>query len=268
MRQMRQLRPYRFPPGSVPARPGRRQVVNAWERALLFRNGVLVRTLDPGAYRQWAPGYRLQRVDVRPWILQVPMQEVPTSDSVTVKVSAAGRVRVTDPVAFVLASQDPVAALYLAVQVALRELVAQSSVDDLVTGRGGIGTRLSEAVREVAELGVTVEQLEVKDIVLPADLKRAQAQVLIARADGLAALERARGETAALRNLANAARLLSDNPVLLQLRLFQQLSSTTGHTVVIGGPPLGPPLTPPPPGGTGGAGPAGPTQEEGDQPSG
>ena len=103
---------------------------------------------------------------------------------------------------------------------------------------------------------------------VPADLKRAQAQVLIARADGLAALERARGETAALRNLANAARLLSDNPVLLQLRLFQQLSSTSGHTVVIGAPPLGPPLTPPPPGGTAEARPSGWSQEEPPDPAG
>ena len=260
---MNQFSPYGTPGGLVRARPGRRQVVNPWERVLLFRNGVLVRTLEPGAYRHWAPGYRLRRVDVRPWILQVPMQEVPTADGVTVKVSVAARARITDPEAYVVASQDPVAALYLAVQVALRELVAQSSFDDLLTGRGEISTRLREGVRDIDELGVAIEQLEVKDIVLPADLKRAQAQVLIARAEGLAALERARGETAALRNLANAARLLSDSPVLLQLRLFQQLASTSGHTVVIGAPPLGTPLTPPPPGGA-----AGPSGEEPEKPAG
>ena len=89
-------------------------------------------------------------------------------------------------------------------------------------------------------LGITIEQLELKDIVLPAELKRAQAEVLVARAQGLAALERARGETAALRNLANAARLVADNPALLDLRLLQQLATTSGHTVVIGsGPVLG-----------------------------
>ena len=233
---------YGFPDGLVPAHPGRRQVVNAWQRAVLFRNGVLVRTLDPGAYRFWSSGYRIRRVDVRPWILLVPTQEVPTSDGVSVKLSAAGQVRITDPATFVNANQDAVAALYLAVQVALRELVAQSSVDDLLTGRSDLGPRLIAAVRGPDALGLKIEQLEVKDIVLPADLKRAQAQVLIARADGLAALERARGETATLRNLANAARLLSDNPLLLQLRLFQQLSTTSGHTVVIGTPPLGTPL--------------------------
>ena len=213
--------------------------MNQWERALLFRNGAVVRTLDPGAYRLWASGWSLRRVDVRPWILQVPTQEVPTSDGVTVKVTAAGRVRVVDPVTYVTASQDPLGALYLAVQVALRELVAAASVEDLLAARGDIGLQLLASTRGVEELGLAIEQLELKDIVLPADLKRAQAQVLIARAEGLAALERARGETAALRNLANAARLCADNPALLQLRLLQQLSTGPSHTVVIGSPPLG-----------------------------
>lgn len=239
MNHIRLQRMYGYGGGVASARPGRRVIVDQWERALLFRNGALVRTLGPGAYRQWATGYSVRRVDVRPWILQVPTQEVPTSDGVTVKVTAAGSVRVVDPVAYVTASQDPLASLYLSVQVALRELVAQASVEELLAGRADVGSRLTGAVRGLDELGVAVDHLELKDIVLPADLKRAQSQVLIARAEGLAALERARGETAALRNLANAARLCTDNPALLQLRLLQQLATGPGHTVVIGTPPLG-----------------------------
>ncbi len=118
-----------------------------------------------------------------------------------------------------------------------RQIVSQW--ERALAGRAEAGTRLSGAVRGIDQLGVALEQLELKDIVLPSDLKRAQAQVLMARAEGLAALERARGETAALRNLSNAARLCSDNPALLQLRLLQQLSAGPGHTVVIGTPPLG-----------------------------
>lgn len=221
------------------ARPGRRQVVREWERALLFRDGALVRTLGPGPYRFWTPGYSLHRVDIRPWILHVPTQEVPTADGVTVKVTVAGRVRVADPRVYVTAAQEPVAALYLAVQVALRELVAEATVEDLVAGRAGAGGRLLDTVRGAGELGVAVDRLELRDIVLPADLKRAQAQVLLARAEGQAALERARGETAALRNLANAARLCAEQPLLLQLRLLQQLAAGPGHTVVLGNPPFG-----------------------------
>ena len=245
MNRMRMQGVYGYIGTTVPARLGRREVVNAWERALLFRNGALLRTLEPGAYRYWAPGYTLRRVDLRPTILQVPMQEVPTADGVTVKVTAAGHLRVVDPVAYMMAAQDALAAVYLSTQVALRELVARMTVEDLLAGRADVGAHATAGLRGMEELGVAVEQLELKDIILPADLKRAQSQVLIARAEGLAALERARGETAALRSLANAARLCAGNPELMQLRLLQELSTGQGHTVVIGTPPL---ATPPSPG--------------------
>ena len=239
MNHLKLQRMYGYGRQETAARPGRREIVSQWEQALLFRNGALVRTLGPGVYRHWAVGYSMRRVDVRPWILQVPTQEIPTSDGVTVKVTVAGRVRVVDPVAYVIGSQDPLASLYLAVQVAVREFVGRASVEELLAGRADVGPQLSGALQGIEELGVAVEQLELKDIVLPSDLKKAQAQVLLARADGLAALERARGETAALRNLANAARLCADNPALLQLRLLQQLSTGPAHTVVIGVPPVG-----------------------------
>lgn len=79
-------------------------------------------------------------------------------------------------------------------------------------------------------------ELVIKDIILSGELKRAQAEVLVARAQGLAALERARGETAALRSLVNAARMAAGNPALLQLRLIQQLGTSAGHAVIIGAP--------------------------------
>src|SRR5687768_10550609 len=92
MRRMNHLtlqRMYGYGGHETAARLGRREIVRQWEQALLFRNGALVRTLGPGAYRHWAVSYSLRRVDVRPWILQVPTQEIPTSDGVTVKVTVA-----------------------------------------------------------------------------------------------------------------------------------------------------------------------------------
>ena len=229
---------YGAPASGARLRRGRRHVVRQWERGLLFRHGSLVATLGAGAHRRWRSGYTMRRVDLRPWVATVPTQEVPTADGVTAKVTVAGPVTVVDPVAFVVATQDAHAALYLAVQVALRELVASVAVDELVASRAELGDRLTAAVRGLDAIGVALTRLEIKDIVLPGDLKRAQADVLVARAQGLAALERARGETAALRNLANAARLAADNPVLVQLRLLQQLAVHPGHTVVIGTPPF------------------------------
>ena len=102
-----------------------------------------------------------------------------------------------------------------------------------------IGAQLLARVKVGAEkLGVDVLAVEVKDVVFPPDLKRAFAEVLKAKHEGQAALERARGETAALRNLANAARVLEDNPALMNLRLMQSLSTSqnAGNTLVLGMP--------------------------------
>jgi regulator of protease activity HflC (stomatin/prohibitin superfamily) len=219
--------------------PGRLIAIGEWERGLLFRHGRLAEVLDAGAHRRWRRGCTLRRVDLRPWVLQVPTQEVPTADRATVKVTVAGRVRVTDPVAFATAVQHPVDDLYLTVQLALRAVAAGTTVEELLDGRRAVGELLRSALGDVGHLGVAVETLDVKDIVLPRELKAAQAEVLVARAAATAALERARGETAAVRSLANAARIAADNPALLQLRLIQQLEGSSGHTVVLGSPPLG-----------------------------
>lgn len=241
-----------FEPAGRALRRGRRATVNQWEQGLLFRHGRLSTMVGPGPHRRWGAGYTLRSVDMRPWVVLVPTQEVPTADGATVKVTVAGRARVTDAATYVTAARDAEQALYLAVQIALRELVAATTVDDLLTGRGDVGGRLLAGVRGLDILGIAVDQLEVKDIILPGELKRAQAEVLVARAQGTAALERARGETAALRSLANAARVAADNPALLQLRLLQQLDGSTGHTVVLGTPPFGLGV-PAPPSGAGAA---------------
>jgi regulator of protease activity HflC (stomatin/prohibitin superfamily) len=228
-------------PTGIALRRGRWMSIAEWEQGLLFRYGQLLTTLVPGRYRRWGAGFALRAVDMRPWILTLPTQEVPTADGATVKVTVAGQARVTDPVAFVTAAQDASQGLYLAIQVALREVLAGTPVDALLAGRAELGARLVEAVRGVDQLGIAAERLEIKDVILPGELKKAQAQVLVARAQGLAALERARGETAALRGLANAARMAADNPALVQLRLLQQLDGSAGHTVVIGTPATGRP---------------------------
>jgi len=221
-----------------PVRRGRSVTIAQWEQALLLRDGRLERVLEPGLYRFWQPGRAVRRVDLRPWVITLPVQEVPTADGAAVKVTVAGHAKVTDPVAFVTAVRDAEQSLYLAVQVALRDVLAGLSVEELLAGRAALGDRLAEQVRDADRLGVVIERLVIKDIMLSGELKKAQAEMLVARAQGAAALERARGETAALRSLANAARLAAGNPALLQLRLIQQLGSSSGNTVVIGTAPL------------------------------
>jgi regulator of protease activity HflC (stomatin/prohibitin superfamily) len=89
--------------------------------------------------------------------------------------------------------------------------------------------------------------VDVRDVMVPTELKRAFAGIVAARREGEAALERARGETAALRSLANAGRMIEDNPGLLQLRILQQLGGSSGNTIMLGVPGPDGRSTPPPP---------------------
>src|SRR5919109_4502878 len=106
------------------------------------------------------------------------------------------------------------------------------TVEDVLSRRSEIGGevlgRSQEAVRKI---GVELESVDVKDLMLPAATKRLLNQVVDARQQGLASLEKARGETAALRSLANAARLVEANPSVLQLRTLQQLAASSGNTL-------------------------------------
>jgi regulator of protease activity HflC (stomatin/prohibitin superfamily) len=210
--------------------------LHEWERAVAFRDGASIGVLESGRHRFWNRGVTYRRVDLRPWVLQVPTQEVPTADGIAVKVSVAATARVADPLTFVTGVRDAEEVLYLQLQVAVREVFAALSVEELLAERASLGEGASAALGDLSATGVAIDGVEVKDFVLPGELRRAQAQALIARAEGVAALERARGETAALRSLANAARLAAEQPTLLQLRLLQALAQSSGHTVVVGGP--------------------------------
>lgn len=114
------------------------------------------------------------------------------------------------------------AELYAAVQQTLRTAVAGLTLDELLRTRTTLGAELLEEVWAVAgRVGRSVEEVAVRDVMLPGELRRAYAETALARERGRAELERARAEVATLRSLANTARLLEEHPVLLQLRTVQ-----------------------------------------------
>lgn len=213
----------------------RRVTVFEYERALLYASGKFRSLLDPGQYWIWTPTRMVSKVDVRPRIVSVPGQEVLTADGIAVKVSLVAQYRVADPVVAVNAQANYETALYTELQLAIRRIISGESIDSLLERRPALATQLTEAAKDAAaRLGLELVQADVRDLTLPGDLKKLFTQVTKARQEGLAALERARGETAALRNLANAARLVSDNPALIQLRLLQVVGEQSGNTVVLG----------------------------------
>ncbi|GAA5105692.1 hypothetical protein GCM10023339_01850 [Alloalcanivorax gelatiniphagus] len=203
-------------------RPSR--TVQSWEVLLERRDGEPTVVLGPGRHvvRRRAEH---QVVDLRERLDLVPPQEVLTADGVGAKVSAAFRWTVGDPVAFTERLRDPVGAVYLAIQLALRDALAAQEAEALVRAPR---TRLSAGVRDQAapaadEVGIRLVDVVVKDVVLPVDLRTAYAELVVGRHRAQAQLEAARAETAALRSLANGAKLLDDHPSLAQLRLVQAL---------------------------------------------
>ena len=212
----------------------RRVVLQPWQRGLFLSKGVLKRTLEPGLYRVF-PWQQILPVDTRQQILQVAGQEVLTQDGISVKLSLVGEYAVHDPERSVFAAVQPTVNLYAHAQTVLRELAANLPFERLLSDRGELNLALLERVRpRAADLGLTLASLQLRDIMLSGEMKRNLAAVLTAQKQGLGALERARGETAALRSLANAARLMDDSPSLLQLRALQSLESLKTGTLVLG----------------------------------
>ncbi len=206
---------------------------------LLYHKGKFVEVLGAGRHIRWSRHYSIGAQDVRKTSLLVAGQEVLTADNVGLKLSLLVNYLVSDPAKAVHETQNWQGDLYNAAQLALRTVVNGLAVETLLGQRLDIGAQLLARVQpEAAKIGVNVLAVEVKDVMFPADLKRAFSDVLKAKQEGQAALERARGESAALRNLANAARVLEGNPALMNLRLMQSLTAAqnAGNTLVVGVP--------------------------------
>ncbi|NEK86008.1 hypothetical protein GCU60_09560 [Blastococcus saxobsidens] len=215
-----------------------RIVVQEWEQVLVYRDGRFEEALGAGAHRRTRWRRRRVRVPVRPRMLVVPAQEVLTADGLSVKVSLSVSVRTVDARRWHEAVDDADGYVYTALQLALREAVAARSLETLLTDRRTVPEEIREGVAAAAAaVGIGIETLALRDVMVPAELRRAAAEVVTARAQGQAALERARSEVAAARALANAAKMVAEQPGLLQLRTLQAVEAG-GATVVLGGPGL------------------------------
>jgi regulator of protease activity HflC (stomatin/prohibitin superfamily) len=209
-------------------------VVFQYQRGLLFNRGLLKQVLNPGVY--WTFSTRaITSIDMRLQPLNVPGQEILTSDGISLKISLAGEYQVVDPERYLVSSVNAGASLYLHAQQALRTATAEQTFEALLSARPALNLRVTELVSEqAAGLGLAVVRLEIRDLMLTGEIKRAFSDAVAAQKQGLAALERARSETASLRSLANAARIMQDHPALLQLRAIQAAEAGKGSTIVLG----------------------------------
>jgi len=196
--------------------------VMEYERVVKLVDGKVKEVLAAGRHRYRRRRTHLHRVDMRPRWLTVPGQEVLTTDGITVKVTAVLLVTPIDPVADLTARQEGSNDVYIAAQFALRLAVARQTVEALMESRLDLGAEIQGPVREAAgRVGLELDEFLVRDLMLPGELRRAFADVLLAKQRGKAELEKARAEAASLRLLANTADLLEKHPSLLELRTLQ-----------------------------------------------
>ena len=230
----------------------RRTVVHDYQWGLLYRRGRLQGIVDPGAYTLWRKDSAITLLDRRRQLLPVVGQEVLSKDNVGLKTSVTVDYTITDPAATVQNVANYVTYMHDLIQQAIRQAVGSRTLDELLDARSAIGADIVAATAEpLRQIGIALQGARLRDIMLAKEIRASYAAALAARKQGEAALERARGETAALRNLANAARMMKENPDLLPLRLIQAISSPegAGRTFVVGMPGVSPvvPTAPAPP---------------------
>jgi regulator of protease activity HflC (stomatin/prohibitin superfamily) len=193
---------------------------------LLYHEGRLVDTLRAGRHVRWGRNFRVDVIGVRKTLLQVAGQEVLTADTVGVRLSAVLTMQIVDAAKSVLVADSYLTHLYNTTQAAMRVAVGGITAEALLEQRAAISEQLRAAVQPVAEsVGVQLHTVEVRDVMLPGDLRKAFSETLKAKQESQAALERARGESAALRHLANTARLMESHPGLTTLRFLQTLEA-------------------------------------------
>lgn len=222
-----------------------RTTVPEYHRAIHYRRGRFAREVGPGVYWGFRPTSRYDLYDLRPQILTIPGQELVTADGLTVKVSLAARQQVAD-LRLALASSatsahagfaPPAPAteeIYLELQLGLRQVLAGATAEEILRRRADWGPALLALKAERLEaIGIKLISVDVKDVMLPAEIRRLMSQVAQAQKEGQARLERARAETATLRHLANATAMLERNPTLMQLRALLTIQESQGNSIVL-----------------------------------
>jgi regulator of protease activity HflC (stomatin/prohibitin superfamily) len=201
------------------------KVVAEYERAVFFRLGHLKGAKGPGLMVVLPLIDRIVRVSLRTVALEIPVQELVTKDNVTVKVNGVTYYVVRDPVRAVLSVQDYQFATAQVSQVTLLTVLRQVDLDSLLREREAISGRLRALIDAATEpWGIEVTMVEIKDVELPEQMRRAMAREAESERERRAKVIHARGELEAAESLSQAAGTLEKHPAALQLRTLATLA--------------------------------------------
>jgi len=205
--------------------PGIFKVVREYERGVVFRFGKLKKVLKPGLHVLIPIADRMMRVSLRTVTMPVPSQSIITRDNVSIDVAAVAYYNSNDPVKSVVAIENVGEAINQISQTTVRNVVGQSSLDQLLSATEDINQKIKDIIDLQTEpWGIIVTVVELKDITLPENLKRAMAKEAEAEREKRAKIIAAEGEFVASQKLSEAAAILATQPISVQLRTLQTLS--------------------------------------------
>ena len=201
------------------------KVLPEYERAVVFRLGRFHGVKGPGLFLIIPIVDRIVKVSLRTIVMDVPPQDVITRDNVSVKVNAVVYFRVVDPQRAVIEVEDYLYATSQIAQTTLRSILGEAELDELLAQREKINQRLQTIIDEHTDpWGIKVSAVEVKHVDLPEEMKRAMARQAEAERERRAKVISAEGEYQAAKKLYEAAKIISEQPVAVQLRFLQTLT--------------------------------------------
>lgn len=210
--------------------------INQYERGIRFTFGKYTGMMEPG-WRLVIPiiqSYR--RVDIRTKAVDVPDQEAITRDNVSAHISAVIYYKVIDASKAILEVEDFFFAVHQLAQTTMRNVVGSVELDELLAHRDKVATNIKEVIKHTAAAwGLEVDSVELKDIILPENMKRTMAKQAEAEREKRATIINSEGEVVAAENLAKAASLMAEKPGALHLRTLNSIndiSSDQSNTVV------------------------------------
>lgn len=206
------------------------KVLPEYERAVVFRLGRFHGVKGPGLFLIIPIVDRIVRVSLRTVVMDVPPQDVITRDNVSVKVNAVVYFRVVDPQKAIIEVEDYLYATSQIAQTTLRSILGEAELDELLAQREKINQRLQQIIDEHTDpWGVKVSAVEVKHVDLPEEMRRAMARQAEAERERRAKVISAEGEYQAAKKLYEAAKIISEQPVAVQLRFLQTLTEVAAE---------------------------------------
>ena len=202
------------------------KILNEWERAVILRLGRMrPEPKGPGLILILWPIDRLIRISLRIITLDVPPQDIITKDNVTVRVNAVAYFRVMDPNKAVTKIENYMYATSQLAQLTLRDVLGQVELDDLLSKREEVNSRLQGILDEQTDpWGIKVSMVQVKAVDIPGEMRRAIAKQAEAERERRAKVIHAEGEYQASKRLSEAAAIMAEQPISVQLRYLQTLT--------------------------------------------